>query len=359
MPSAAIVGWDVGGAHLKAALLEQGRVADVVQLPCALWLGLDRLDAAVDQVQARWPAAFGATGAEHVATMTGELADLFESRRHGVASIAARLEARLGAGLRLFDAGAGWRGAGDAPAAWSGIASANWLATARWLSTRLDEALLVDVGSTTTDLVPLAAGSVRAAGGDDAARLASGELVYHGVVRTPLMALGPRIAVRGVERNLMNELFATSADVYRLTGELDPEHDQQPAADNGAKDTAATLRRLVRMVGLDAADAGAPDGIDFAHAWRARQLAELRHNAARVLAAAGLRNPTPLVVGAGCGDFLARAVAQALGCPYRPIDDLLPMGATAGTATRRWARVAAPCVAVALLYAEDGTACGS
>ena len=38
----------------------------------------------------------------------------------------------------------------------------------------------------------------------------------------------------------MNEFFATTADVYRLTGELDPAHDQHPSADNAPKDLAAT-----------------------------------------------------------------------------------------------------------------------
>ena len=59
----------------------------------------------------------------------------------------------------------------------------------------------------------------------DAARLATGELVYHGVVRTPLCALAARVPFRGSAVSVMNEFFATTADVYRLTGELDPAHD--------------------------------------------------------------------------------------------------------------------------------------
>ena len=41
-----VIGWDIGGAHTKMARLDgRGRVLDVAQYPCALWLGLDRLDA--------------------------------------------------------------------------------------------------------------------------------------------------------------------------------------------------------------------------------------------------------------------------------------------------------------------------
>ena len=100
--------------------------------------------------------------------------------------------------------------------------------------------LLVDIGSTTTDLIAFHGGVVPTTSRSDAQRLASGELVYQGVVRTPLCALARRIGWRGEQLNVMNEFFATTADVYRLTGELDPAHDQQPSADHAAKDQAAT-----------------------------------------------------------------------------------------------------------------------
>ena len=116
--------------------------------------------------------------------------------------------------------------------AWQAVASANWLATASHTATALPNTrgVLVDIGSTTTDLIAFSAGRVRHAGCTDADRLATGELVYQGVVRTPLCALGPRIGWRAQTFNVMTEFFATTADVYRLTGELPPEHDQQPAA---------------------------------------------------------------------------------------------------------------------------------
>ena len=40
-------GYDVGGAHLKVALAEDGRTIAVRQIACPLWRGLDRLDAAL------------------------------------------------------------------------------------------------------------------------------------------------------------------------------------------------------------------------------------------------------------------------------------------------------------------------
>ncbi len=350
------IGWDVGGAHLKAALVRDGCVVDVVQVACPLWQGIDRLDTALDEVLgARWHRE--ADGAAHAATMTGELADCFANRQAGVEAIAARLASRLGSRLKLLAADDRWVDARDVASHWRAIASANWIATARWVAAALPDALMVDVGSTTTDLVPIVGGVFGAEQRDDAARLVSGELVYQGVVRTPLASLGPRIAFRGVERNVMNELFATSADVYRLNGELDAAHDQHASADGSGKDMAATRQRLARMIGLDASDADDGEWLSFARAWRQRQRALLRDNAVRVAAASALRADAP-VVGAGCGHFLARSLAAMLARPYRSIDALLPLADGDDAALRGWSVVAAPAVAVALLAAKDDGACG-
>lgn len=358
----ALIGWDVGGAHVKASLLLREpagfALRDVAQWPCPLWQGLDPLRRVLEAAHARWPQA---AGAAHAVTMTGEMVDLFANREAGVATIAATLDAAFDGPVALFAAAAAspaapptsfeWCPAADAAARWARIASANWLATAALVAEVAGDALLVDVGSTTSDLIALRAGRVAAHAGDDAGRLASGELAYHGVVRTPLCALGPRVAFRGEPVNLMNEWFATSADVYRLTGELDPAHDQHPPADGAGKDAAATRQRLARMIGRDARDATDAEWADFAAALRAAQLAELRHNARRVIERAALPDAAPLVA-AGCGDFLVRRLADSLGRPCVDFAELALAGAAAEPTLERWTQVAAPSVAVALLRAR-------
>ncbi|MDE2398542.1 MAG: H4MPT-linked C1 transfer pathway protein [Burkholderiales bacterium] len=350
MKTAAIVGWDIGGAHVKAALLEGGRVRDAVQWPCPLWQGMDHLDTALAAALERWP---GLEDASHAVTMTGELVDLFEHREQGVARIAAALAAAL-PGPRFFGGDAGWFGAAEAGAAWRDIASANWRATARHCALALasEQGLLVDVGSTTTDLVAFAGGRVLGACRSDADRLAEGELVYHGVVRTPLCAFGPRIAWRGRPLNVMNEIFATSADVYRLTGELDPAHDQQASADRAPKDAAHSRARLARMIGLDARDADAAEWLEFARAWRGLQLAELRGQVERVAARHGL-GPGTVAVAAGCGGFL---VAELIPPHWRRCDyagDVARPAPGAPPQVPAWAGVGAAAVAVAALAGKE------
>ncbi|MCX8003590.1 MAG: H4MPT-linked C1 transfer pathway protein [Burkholderiaceae bacterium] len=340
-----VFGWDIGGAHLKVARVGGGVLQEAAQWPCALWFGPPQLQQAFAAVRQRWPSL--ASGC-HAVTMTGEMADCFPDRASGVTALTQHVQAVLGE-AHYFGAH-GWRDAAGARTHWREVASANWLATAVWVARQCGDALLVDIGSTTTDIVPVREGQVAARGRDDAARLASGELVYQGVVRTPLAALAQRIGWRGREYNVMNELFATAADVYRLTGELEAGFDQQPTADQGPKDVAATCRRLARMIGHDAADATVADWLALAHAFRAAQLHWIEDSARRVLAAASLDAAAPVVI-AGCGGFLGRALAQRLRRPCLAVETLMP---TASAAAARWARVCAPSAAVALLYAQDG-----
>ncbi len=346
-----LIGWDIGGAHVKASLLEGGTVTAIGQWPTPLWKGLGHLDEAVQAACARWPQF---AHARHAVTMTAEMTDLFPDREAGVRALCERLAALLGPAVRFYAGEAGWLPADAAATHWQAVASANWLATASLVAQRLPEAVLVDIGSTTTDLIPIRDHRPVPLGRSDAARLASGELVYLGVVRSPLCALARRIRFRGTAYNVMNEFFATTADVFRLSAELDPAHDHYAPADDGARDEAGSRLRLARMIGHDARDASAEEWRTFALRWRAQMLAEIRRNLARVLRHAGLPATAPLVA-AGCGAFLVRDLAAQLGHRCIDFDALAAVAADCAD----WARVCAPSVAVAQLAANPDTPCWS
>lgn len=341
MTAPLIIGWDVGGAHIKACLLEHDRITDLAQWPTPLWQGLAQLDAALELAFARWPQL---AEARHAVTMTAEMADFFPDRQTGVRTLAHHLAARLGPATRFYAGPAGWPQATDAPQHWQAIASANWLATASLCARRHPDAILVDIGSTTTDLIPLRHGQPTPIGHDDAARLAAGELVYLGAARTPLCALARRIRCGDRSYNVMNEFFATSADVFRLTGELDPAHDHYPAADNAPKTADATRRRLARMIGRDAHDAPPATWLTFAHRWRSLIRHEITRNLNCVTAHTRLPPHAPLI-GAGAGLFLAQDIATQTARPFIHFADIAGVPDT----LESWANVCAPAVAVAQL----------
>ena len=122
-----VIGWDLGGAHLKAARLDpQGRIGPVVQVACPLWQGMERLEEALGAV-------LGQVGAarRHAVTMTGEMADLFPDRAVGGTRLAAAMHDWLSpAELRFYAGAAGFLSANQVAVHTAELASANWLASA-------------------------------------------------------------------------------------------------------------------------------------------------------------------------------------------------------------------------------------
>ena len=126
----------------------------------------------------------------HGVTMTGELVDLFADRSEGVGRLIDSMLAHYpGRQLRFYGGGVGFLAPAEAKAQPLRVASANWHATGRYLAERGETGLLVDIGSTTTDILPIVGGAVRCEGFSDEARMVLDELVYTGVTRTPVMVL--------------------------------------------------------------------------------------------------------------------------------------------------------------------------
>lgn len=346
MPDRLVAGWDLGGAHLKLAVASTGdRLMDVVQIPCPLWHGLDRLEQAVEEARSRLPVQVS----RHGVTMTGELVDLFDSRRDGIGQLVEAMTRSFpDTDLGIYAGHAGFLPPAEALGKIDEVASANWLASAGLVAARLDEALFIDLGSTTADVLPVSRGRVQARGMTDSERLVSEELVYTGLTRTPVMAVADTVPFGGERQGLMAEQFATMADVHRLTGRLPEEADQHPAADGGDKSEAASARRLARMLGRDLESAPMADWRRLAAYLAERQLRSLQDAAARVLSRGELSETAP-VLGAGVGRFLVADLAARLGRPYTDFAALVE-----GTETVRvWAACCAPAAAVALL-ALDG-----
>jgi probable H4MPT-linked C1 transfer pathway protein len=339
-----VIGWDLGGANVKLASIEDGRVASVVQIPCPILPERRKFDAAIE---AALPLI--ALPALHAVTMTGELSDVFGDRTEGVAYLVDLMQqVTAGQPLLVYAGSAGSIGPEEAKGCPLEVASANWHATASLVARHHADALLVDAGTTTTDLIPIKAGKVAAQGATDAERLTEGELLYTGVVRTPVMAVAHSAPFKGRVQRIAAERFATMADVWRLAGDLPEDADPYPAADQRGKTREESAARLARMLGRDASEAELAEWITLARYFADCQLAEIEHTA-RGLAERDALPPRAPVIGAGCGRFIAKQLAERLGCPYLDFADLID----AAPEAREMAARCAPAVAVALLAARD------
>lgn len=344
-----IIGWDIGGAHVKAALLDEtGQVLQVIQQPCPLWKGLFHLQSAIDAVLK----AMSGDDMRHAVTMTGELVDCFDSRDQGVEAIIRTLKSKLKpADIVVFAGSRGFLKVDEVTRADTmAIASANWMASAQFAAKRQVRALFVDIGSTTTDILLIENYALQADGYNDYERLVSGELLYTGVVRTAVMAVAQRAVFNDKEMGLMAEYFATMADVYRLTGDLSDAHDQSDTADGADKTMRASARRLSRMTGYEFAESDWPLWHAFAQELKTQQKQMIYLACLKQLQRSS--QPYSLcLVGAGVGRFLVKELAGELNLDYVDFSRLFKQAASVGSVN---AADCAPAVAVAYLAGGFG-----
>lgn len=317
-----VLGLDIGGANLKAADAH-GRCASA---PFPLWKQPERLSAALVSLIRRFPHA-----AQLAVTTTGELADCFATKREGVEHILAATEVAAKAcgdlqvdvylaDGRLIPLDEIQRNtAGDRLLL---AAASNWHALARFagrLVAGAPSALLIDIGTTTADIIPLVDGRPAAQGNADTTRLLAGELCYSGVERTPVCAVAANLPYRGKHCPTAAELFATTLDAYLMLDEIaeDPAHthtaDGRPATKANARD------RLARAICADRETFDARDAQIAATAIAAAQCEQVA--AAARLVVANMSGPPRAIIVSGSGEFLARRVAAAI-APHVPVISL-------------------------------------
>lgn len=332
-------GYDVGGAHLKVALAEDGRTVAVRQIACPLWRGLDRLDAAFAEA-----APLVARADRHAATMTGELCELFPDRRSGVDAILDRLAALLTPEMMIWMGPRGFGGIEEARADPMRVASTNFLASAAHVARRLPDALFIDMGSTTTDIIPIVGGKPSPRGMTDGERLATGELIYTGLTRTDVSVVTRSARFGGHMQRLAAGGFANMADVRRVLGELPNGVDQHDTADGRGKSLEESVARFARCFGRDAIDAYIDEWRIAAREVAERQTDDIRAAIDEALAATALPEVAP-VVAAGIAATQIETFAAIVGRPCCHFGAL----ANAAPDCAEWATRCAPAVAIALL----------
>ncbi len=334
MSAPTVLGLDIGGANLKAATADR-RAASA---PFPLWKQPDRLPAALAELVAKFPDA-----AALAVTMTGELCDCYETKREGVNAILDAAEsAAAGKPVRVWGTAGAFVSVAEARADYLTVAAANWHALATWAGRFAPDygGVLIDVGTTTTDIIPLDHGVPSTFGTTDRERLRFGELVYAGVRRTPVCAVAlPPVCA---------ELFATTLDVYTVLGLLPEAADDRDTADGRPATFDFALARLARMLGADRETATDDELIDFAIRVHGRLWDTLAAAARKAYYDAQSPPELRTVIVSGAGEFLARRVAErAFG--EAPVGRIVSLNDELGPALS----ACAPAFALAALATED------
>jgi probable H4MPT-linked C1 transfer pathway protein len=336
-----VLGWDIGGVNTKAARVDDGggdaptvrslsTAYEIQRDPAALVPTLTALATALDRRE----------GCPHAVTMTAELSQAFRTKREGVGFVLDALVAAFpGDPLHVYTVDGRFVDPAAARARPLEAGASNWTATAALVARDVPDGILIDIGTTSTDIIPLRGGRIAAQGRTDPARLLTGELVYTGAVRTPAEALVRVVPLWDAAAAVSAEGFATIGDAHVWLGRLDPADYTAPTADGRPVTREFAGERLARVVCGDREmlDDRAIDGI-------ARTLVEAQIE----LVAAAVRRVRAGCPGAvtavvtGLGDFIAAEAAGRAGLAVTPLAERL------GTAART-----APAAAVAWLLADE------
>jgi probable H4MPT-linked C1 transfer pathway protein len=306
-----VIGLDVGGANTKA-VWRDGEERRVASRPFEVWRDRDALTDVLREVVD----SLGEPEAVAL-TMTAELSDAFRTKREGVNFVLDAAEAALApTRLVVLNTVGELLGSEQARERPFEIAAANWMASALVVAAHFPEALMIDAGGTTVDLIPIAGGDVVVRGRTDLARLMTGELVYTGVLRTNLACIAAHVPVRGGWCPVASELFAISADVHLILGHIGPAEYTCPTPDGRPATVEYARERVARLVCADAEQLSTSE-IDAIAAYLHYEQLRLVEDAARD-AGAELTALAP-VVPLGSGAFLAREVAERLGVGVRDL----------------------------------------
>jgi (4-(4-[2-(gamma-L-glutamylamino)ethyl]phenoxymethyl)furan-2-yl)methanamine synthase len=293
------IGIDIGGANTKVA--SASGTASSFYLP--LWrknnlAGL--LRRVKDEFQ---PERVGIV-------ITGELADAFTSKKEGICSIAAAVNSVFAKPCYLNVYGELTQGIAEEDAHL--YAASNWAASTAFLATSVKDCIFTDVGSTTSDIIPIKNGK-SIARTMDFDRLGQYELIYTGVLRTNIATILRAVNLSGKKYKLSTELFSITADVHCVLGNIDGADYSCDTPDSQSRDLKACYKRIARVLLCDVSELGRENTHEVARQVERAQINEL----AEALAFQAREYELHTVIGAGLGEFLIAKAAVNAGLEFR------------------------------------------
>jgi len=343
-----VIGWDIGGANTKAVFLrtENGYVEEIKTAIeyFPVWKDPAKLANMLSTLKERVSNRVKLDGVG--LTMTAELSDAYQTKREGVNHVLA-YATQVFADLPVFvlDVDAALISMDDARSEPLRVAAANWAATGWLVAQLIKTCVTIDVGSTSTSIIPVIDGRVSAAGKNDLEKLMVGELVYTGSLRTNVAAIVSSVPLREGTARVSSELFAQSGDVHLVLGNISEDEYTTETADGRGKTRSEALARLARVVCADIEMLTEHEIVQIAKYVHGKQVEQVAEGLSQVYSR--VRSLTtakiPVVITGFGKDFIARTAAQRLS-----VDEIIDLGKLA----RNDVVKASPAVGVALMAAS-------
>ena len=246
-----VMGCDIGGANTKVAVITVDDEGEMVELSKAKSYYFPFWERKQEFPQLMYSILLETPDIDAIAvTITAELSDCFTLKEDGIKYIVDTLESITGK-CRYLSVHGSFYGADTAKNRWLEVSASNWGATSLIVGQKYPDAILVDCGSTTTDIIPLKDGLPFTEGKTDLSRLIAGELVFTGVVRSNVAGIVHQVPFQGKNVSVANEYFACAGDVHVVLGHLQEEDYLGTTPDGGGKTPNDCLARLARIVCAD------------------------------------------------------------------------------------------------------------
>ncbi|MEN6593073.1 MAG: hydantoinase/oxoprolinase family protein [Methanobacterium sp.] len=315
-----IAGFDIGGANTDLAVVDfdsggniNGITTDFEYLP--MWQEKERLSTVLTELLGDQKEEIEAVGV----CMTAELVDAYQTKREGVLNIAGKVKETFNLPLGFIgsDGLVGYEELKDKPL---NVAAANWVATSRLAGVVEPDCIMIDTGSTTTDIIPIKDGKECARGRSDLERLGTGELVYTGTLRTNVATLVDKVPLVDSWYRVASELFAITADIHLVLGNITEEDYTCHTPDGAGISIEDCMRRIARVVCSDM-DVLTPGDIkslsEYIHLKQAESVSE-------ALLEVSKRNNISQVVTTGLGmDIIGKKASAIAGIPSVGMDQIL------------------------------------
>ena len=344
-----VLGLDIGGANTKAAFIKT-QDATIQELRTLLeyfpvWKnGKEQLPTVLEKLKKTLTDSTALDGIG--VTITAELSDAYKTKKEGIHHVLDCVSDVFGdIPTFVLDVEANLLPVKDAREESLKVASANWAATGWMISQLIKNCIVVDVGSTTTSIIPVIDGKIAAEGKTDLEKLQNGELVYSGSLRTNVATIVDCIPVHGTMTRVSSELFAQSGDVHLILDNIGEEDYIAETCDGRGKTRMEVMARLARVVCADTDMLTEQEITDIAQFVYDRQVEQIVGGLKQVYGRIKPLQTKLSVVVTGLGrNFLARKAAEKAG--FKEVVDMKEcLGADAA--------VVSPSVGVALMVASS------
>lgn len=247
-----IIGLDIGGANLKAVKLfvvsnRKFHVKSTVRDYFPVWIiGKEGLVRGLEKIREKLSPSKEYTVST---TMTAELSDIFRNKSEGVRFIVKAVEKVFNDAHSRFYVNVEGKLISHLEATRKplNVAAANWAASAWLISKKFNNCVFIDIGSTSTTIVPIVDGKISVRGFTDPEKLVYGELVYLGVLRTNICSIVSEVPYKGLFARVSSEKFALSGDVCLALNKVSVEDYTTETADGRGRSLRECLDRLARV----------------------------------------------------------------------------------------------------------------